>query len=72
MGPRASLDVCEKSRTQQDLIPRPSNMQPVAIPTLQIHQHSKRSVYLRSFLRLLYMVRFHSLDLRVMVNSWAL
>jgi hypothetical protein len=33
VGPRASLDVCEKSRPHRDLIPGPSIPQPIAIPT---------------------------------------
>ena len=33
MGPRAGLDGCRKSRTNQDLIPRPSSPQRVAIST---------------------------------------
>jgi hypothetical protein len=33
VGPRASLDVCEKFRPHRDSIPRPSSLQSVAIPT---------------------------------------
>jgi hypothetical protein len=33
MGPRAGLDVCEKSRPHRDSIPGPSSPWPVAIPT---------------------------------------
>jgi hypothetical protein len=33
MGPRAGLNVCEKSRPHRDLIPGPSSPQPVAVPT---------------------------------------
>jgi hypothetical protein len=34
VGPRAGLDRCGKSHPHRDSIPRPSNPQPVAIPTL--------------------------------------
>jgi hypothetical protein len=33
VGPRADLDVCEKSRPHRDSIPGPSSPQPDAIPT---------------------------------------
>jgi hypothetical protein len=33
VGPRAGLDVCEKSRPHRDSIPGPSSPLPVAIPT---------------------------------------
>jgi hypothetical protein len=33
VGPRAGLDVCEKSRPHWDSIPGPSSLQPVDIPT---------------------------------------
>jgi hypothetical protein len=33
VGPRAGLDVCEKSRPQRDSIPGPSARSSVAIPT---------------------------------------
>jgi hypothetical protein len=33
VGPRAGLDVCEKSRPHRDSIPRPSSPKSVAIPT---------------------------------------
>jgi hypothetical protein len=47
VGPRANLDVCEKSRPHRDSIPGPSSPQPVAIPTeLSRPLHVKYPIFL--------------------------